>query len=118
MGKDIMPPKIVYDLDLVQNPKNCRRGGLTTSLIMNAIGMLMVTDGETIPFIIATMDRTKSIKKIFTDICLSHFKEETIFYNEFRWGIKGYNSSIKFIGFEQQKKELIGLRIAPLVDPY
>ena len=105
-----------YNLDILHSVKQGRRSGKTVSAIMDAIGTIMVTENEKIPFIISRMNRVADIKPIFHDICVSHFNEEPIFYDMFTFGIKGYSSTLHFIGLEQSREKLKGFKMIPIDD--
>lgn len=105
-----------YDLDKIHQIKGGgRQQGRTVDAVAEAIGKIMVTENEHIPFVISYMDRVNHIKKEFFELCKSHFDETPISYSQFEIGIKGYSSRIVFIS-SQDKRRLLGSTIEPVYD--
>lgn len=105
-----------YDLERMHQIKGGgRQQGRTVDAIAEAIGKIMVTENEHIPFVILYMDRCNHIKKEFFNVCKLHFNETPISHSQFEIGIKGYSSRIVFIS-SQDKRRLLGSNIEPVYD--
>lgn len=91
-----------YDVERMHIPKHYgdRRAGRTVDAIADAIGKLMVTDNETIPFVIRWMTRADHIIHEFKKMCREHYNEEPITYERYTIGIKGFSSRITFYSFD------------------
>ena len=111
MKEEILTAEKKYDLDRMHQIKGGgRQQGKTVDAVAEAVGKIMVTENEYIPFVVSYMDRVSHIKKEFFNLCKSHFDETPVSYSQFEIGIKGYSSRIVFIS-SQDKKRLLGSNI-------
>lgn len=108
-----------YSIDRVHEIKEMtqRGNGKTVDILMNAIGMIMVTENEIVPIVVYVMDRAINLKWTFIDIVINHFKEVPVINNYREFGIKGYSSKIRVYSFSQlDEGALNGLRLQALID--
>lgn len=95
-----------YSLEQMHKPKNGneRRNGKTVDALVTAIGSVMVTEKERIPFVIHYMKDISYIRNEFRMLCKQHFSVEPIFYKNDEWGIEGYTSRIFFKTLDQWER--------------
>lgn len=107
-----------YSLEKMHEPKAYgeRQNGKSVDALVEAIGKLMVSDEEIVPFIVRFRDRVNHLRPMFESLCYEHFKEKPLFKSKFEWGIKGYSSIIRFISEEESYHKLRGLHIEPVYD--
>ena len=107
-----------YSLDRMHEPKSLgeRRNGKTVDAIVDVIGKLMVTENETIPFVLANFHRADFTMRMFIDICVKHFKLTPIIKDRYNWQIEGYSSRVKIFSETQGYEPLRGYSIEPTLD--
>jgi hypothetical protein len=102
-----------YSIDKMHTIKIGRQSGKSVDAVVDAIGKLMVTEYDVIPFIIKRLDRSYNLRKIFIDLCINHFNVKPI-CKQLIFGIEGYTSKIKF--YSIGSKEVLGYDIEPTFD--
>ena len=111
-----------YDLNKVHQEKayNARRVGKTVDAVMEAIGKIMVTENESIAFVITKMSGEDNIIRTFRDVCIEHFKETPVIEKRGELGIKGYTSKIYIITEDAYSKKMLAYRtnMTPIIDTW
>ena len=98
-----------YSIDKVHEEKSSERGnGKTVDLLMDAIGMIMVTENKTVPIIVPDLVWSSHIRKTFVDIVISHFNEEPIIKTETEFHIKGFSSKVRVFSIDQWNEQGAG----------
>lgn len=92
-----------YSLDQMHETKdkNKRRNGKTVDAIVAAIGSIMVTEKERIPFVVHSLNDLSYIREEFISLCYNHFDVYPKFDRSKEWGILGYSSTFFFVTLSQ-----------------
>ena len=107
-----------YSIDKVHERKDPyeRRNGKTVDVLMDAIGMVMVTENETVPIIVPRLDWSYHLRKMFIDIVINHFNDEPVIKTQEEFYIKGYSSRIRiFSEYQWDNGAGRGLRITKIL---
>ena len=109
-----------YSIDKVHEEKSSERGnGKSVDLLMDAIGMIMVTENQVVPVIVPNLHWSVHLRKMFIDIAINHFNEEPIISRETEFSIKGYSSKIIVFSIDQWNKGAgRGLSVTKLLYDY
>ena len=105
-----------FSLDKMHQDKSQRKSGRTVDAIVDAIGKLMVTQNEQVPFIVPYGNRIDYVTFLFRSICVDHFKETPVVKRQGQLEIKGYTSKIIIISESEWRIKGFGYRIDPTFD--
>ena len=95
-----------YSIDKIHQKKNLweRGNGKTVDVLMDAIGMVMVTENKVVPIVVPFLTWVYHYRKEFMDIVINHFNEEPVIKRQEEFLIKGYSSRIRLFSESQWER--------------
>ena len=87
-----------YSIDKIHQKKNLWEmgNGKTVDVLMDAIGMVMVTENQVVPIVVPFLTWAYHYRKEFMDIVINHFNEEPVIKKQDEFCIKGIVAGLDY----------------------